>query len=93
MSAFTWIIVALVAFDALMLACFFWMMKTRPPLDRKGRLVTAAALSGFVFQAFLFFDGAILAVHLTTLAIIYAFLLVPLMFAGRTDESGSSEPS
>jgi hypothetical protein len=79
-TAFAWIVCGLIAFDALVLAIFFWFMRSRPALDRKGRIVTAAALSGFVFQAFLFFDGPIFYVHLATLAIMYTYLLMPVLF-------------
>jgi hypothetical protein len=78
MDTYSWILCGLAAFDVLIVASFFVVLRTQPFLDRKGRLVTAIALSGFVFHAFLFFEGAILAMQLAMLAVIYLGLaLVP----------------
>ena len=79
MSTYSWIVCGLAAFDALVVALFLLVLRSHPFLGRKGRVVTAIALSGFVFHAFLFFEGAILYLQLTTIAVIYiALALWPL---------------
>jgi len=50
----------LAAFDVLVVALVFLLLRSHPFLDREGRAVTAMALSGFVFHAVVFFEGAIL---------------------------------
>ncbi|MBA3315213.1 MAG: hypothetical protein M3552_07840 [Planctomycetota bacterium] len=91
MSFVAWLACGLAAFDIVLLLFLYWLQRTLPPLDRKGRLVTAAALSGFVFHAFLFFDGPLLFVQLAALAAIYAFLLAPLLFATTVDKPTSAD--
>ena len=71
MSTYSWIVCGLAAFDFLVVAVVFLLLRSHPFLDRKGRVITAIALSGFVFQAALFFEGAILYLQLATLAVIY----------------------
>ncbi len=92
MSVTAWLACGLGAFDVLILVAFYFMQKLRPPLDRRGRLVTAGALSGFVFHAFLFFEGPILYVHLAMLAVIYFWILMPLKSVD-TKERGVLNPS
>ena len=77
MSTYSWIVCGLATFDVLVVALVFLLLRSHF-LDRKGGLVTAIALSGFVFHALLFFDGAILYLQLATLAAIYfALALCP----------------
>ena len=56
------------------MALIFLLLRSHPSLDRKGRMGTAIALSGFVFHAVLFFEGGILYLQLATLALIYIAL-------------------
>jgi hypothetical protein len=55
-------------------ALFLLFLRAYLVLDRRGRVITAIVLSGFVFHAFLFFEGAILYLQLATLAVIYIAL-------------------
>jgi hypothetical protein len=73
-GAYFWIVSGLAAFDVLVVALFFLLLRSTPSLDRKVRMTTAIGLSGFVFHAVIFFTGAILYVQLATLAIIYIAL-------------------
>lgn len=91
MITYGWIVVGLVTFDALMIAFFVGMLKTLPPLNRQGRIVTAIAISGFVAHALMFFDGVILYVQLATLAIMYMLLLGPLLSTATADDGSSVE--
>jgi len=74
MSTYSWILVGLAAFDLLIVALVAFLLHSYPVLDRKGRMITAIALSGFVFHAVLFFEGAILFLQLAMLAVIYIAL-------------------
>ena len=78
MSTYSWIVCGLAAFDFLVVILVILLLRSHPFLDRKGRVITAIALSGFVFHAFLFFDGAFLYVQLATLAGIYMAFQVPI---------------
>jgi hypothetical protein len=73
-GTYYWIVVGLAAFDVLVVALVFLLLRSHRFLDRKGRLVRAIALSGFVFHAVVFFEGAILYLQLATLAVIYTAL-------------------
>jgi hypothetical protein len=73
-----WIVCGLAAFDVLVVALVFVLLRSYPFADRNGRMITAIALSGFIFHAVLFFEGAILYLQLATLAVIYfALALCP----------------
>ncbi len=71
MTTYSWIVCGLAAFDVVMVAMFFLLLRSQAFLDRKSRMITAIGLSPFVFHAFLFFESAILYVQLATLAVIY----------------------
>jgi hypothetical protein len=73
-STYSWIVCGLAAFDVLVVALVFLLLRSHPFLDRTGRMITAIALSGFVFHAVVFFKGAILYLQLATLAVIYVAL-------------------
>jgi hypothetical protein len=73
-GTYSWIVCGLAAFDVLVVALVLLLLRSHPFLDRKGRLITAIALSGFVFQAVACFEGAILYLQLATLAAIYVAL-------------------
>jgi hypothetical protein len=73
-STYSWIVCGLAAFDVVVVALVFLLLRSQPFLDCKGRTITAIALSGFVFHAVVFFEGAILYLQLTTLAVIYIAL-------------------
>jgi len=73
-STHSWIVCGLAAFDVLVVALVFLLLRSHPFLHRKGRMITAVALSGFVFHAVVFFEGAILYLQLATLAVIYIAL-------------------
>jgi hypothetical protein len=78
MSTYSWILCGLAAFEVLIVALFFVLLRSQSLLDRKGRTITAIALSGFVFHALLFFEGGILVVELAMLAALYLGLaLIP----------------
>jgi len=66
----------LAAFDVLVVAVVFVLLRWLAFVDRKTRMIMAIGLSGFVFHAFLFFEGAILSLQLATLAGIYFALAV-----------------
>ena len=78
MDTYSWIVLGLAAFDLLVVALIFLLIRSNAFVDRRGRMTTAIALSGFVFHAILFFEGTILYMQLATLAVIYFTLsLVP----------------
>jgi hypothetical protein len=74
MSTYAWIVCGLAAFEAVIVALFVLLLYSHPFLDRKGRITTGIALSGFIVHAVVFFEGAILIVQLATLALIYIAL-------------------
>jgi hypothetical protein len=77
-GTYSWIVCGLVAFDVLVVALVFLLLRSHSFPDRKSRVIMAIALSGFVFHAALFFEGAILYLQLATLAVIYfALALCP----------------
>jgi hypothetical protein len=71
MTTYSWIVVGLGAFDALILTLWFLILRSQVFPDRKNRVITGIALSGFVFHAVLFFEGPILYLQLATLVVIY----------------------
>jgi hypothetical protein len=73
-DTYSWIVCSLAAFDVVVVALIILLLRSHPMLDPKGRLVTAIALSGFIFHAVVFFEGAILYLQLATLAVIYIAL-------------------
>jgi hypothetical protein len=75
MTTYSWIVCGLAAFDTLLVVTLvFLLLRSHPFPNRKARMITAIALSGFVFHAFLFFEGAFLYLQLATLAVIYMAL-------------------
>jgi hypothetical protein len=68
MSTYAWIVTALAAFDLFMLGSAWILFRLDAPHDRRVLLPVACGLLGFVFHAVLFFDGAILALQLLTIA-------------------------
>ena len=74
MSTYSWIVCGLAAFDVFLVALLFLLLRSQPFLDRKGRVIMAIGLSGFVFHAAMFLEGAILYLQLATLAVIYIAL-------------------
>jgi hypothetical protein len=75
-STYSWIVCGLAAFDVLVVAVVFLLLRSYAVLDRKARLISAIGLSGFVFHAVVFCEGAILYLQLATLAGIYFALAV-----------------
>lgn len=63
-----WLVLALAAFDLLIVALVFISLRAYPPTNRRALIATGIGLSGFVFHAFLFFDGAVLILQLATIA-------------------------
>jgi hypothetical protein len=53
-----WLVVGLAAFDLMLVVAAYFQLRGYPPMDRRSLSVTGAGLAGFVFHAFLFFDGA-----------------------------------
>jgi hypothetical protein len=74
MSTYAWIVCGLAAFDVFVVALLVLLLRSYPFLDRKGRMIMGIGLSGFVFHAFMFFEGVILYLQLATLAVIYIAL-------------------
>jgi hypothetical protein len=71
MTTYHWIVCGLGVFDTMLLALWFVLLRSPAFRDRQTRVITAIALSGFIFHAVIFFEGAILYLQLTTLAGIY----------------------
>lgn len=88
MGTFSWIVCSLAAFDVLVVALVFLLVRSHAFLDRKGRMITSIALSGFVFHAVVFFEGAILYLQLATLSVIYITLALCPSKRQSTDNSG-----
>jgi len=58
----------------MLFAASYFQARSYPPMDRRALCVTGAGLAGFVFQAFLFFDGAFLILQLSTIASIFGIV-------------------
>jgi len=71
MDTYSWILCGLAAFDVLIVSVFFLLRHAFPVMDRQSCLIMAIAMSGFVFHAVLFFEGAILFLQLTLIAVLY----------------------
>jgi hypothetical protein len=89
LDTYSWIVCGLAAFDVLVVALVFLLLCSHPFLGRNGWLVTAIALSGFVFHAVVFFEGAILYLQLATLAVIYIALALCSSTRQSTDSARS----
>ena len=76
MGTYAWIVCGLAAFDALLVGMVILFLRSNLFPDRNGRVIIGIALSGFVFHAVMFFEGAILYMQLATLAAIYIALAV-----------------
>jgi hypothetical protein len=74
MSEYSWIVCGLAAFDVLVVALLLLLLRSASFLDSQTRLIMGIGLSGFVFHAFLFFEGPILYLQLATLTAIYLAL-------------------
>jgi hypothetical protein len=62
-----WPLVGLGAFDLVLLVVCYLGLRAYRPIDRRGVLPVALGLSGFVFHAFMFFQGAFLVLQLATI--------------------------
>ncbi len=60
------------AVDIAVVASLLLFLRLHPFPDRKSQMIAAIALSGFIFQALISFEGAILHVQLATIAAVYA---------------------
>jgi hypothetical protein len=67
-----WLVVGLAAFDLMLVVVAYFQLRGYPPMDRRSLSVTGAGLAGFVFHAFLFFDGAFLVLQLAANSGIFA---------------------
>jgi hypothetical protein len=74
MNTYTWIVVGLAAFDVSLLTLVFAYLRSHAPLDRRVLFPVVAGLIGFVFHAFLFFQGAILILQLATITTIFGLV-------------------
>lgn len=63
-----WLVVALASFDLLIVTLAYFQMRAYPPINSAALIATGAGLTGFVFHAFLFFDGAFLILQLATIS-------------------------
>lgn len=64
----TWLVPGLAGFDLILLALGYFLLRTYPPLGRTTLLAMGAGMAGFVFQAFLCFEGEYLILQLATIA-------------------------
>jgi hypothetical protein len=78
-----WLVMGLAAFDLMLIAVAYFQLRAYPPMDRHALSVTGAGLAGFVFHAFLFFEGAFLIVQLAAISGIFAICW--LQYLGRLD--------
>jgi hypothetical protein len=76
MTTYAWIVCGLGVFDALIVVLWLLFLRSQTFLDRKSRIVTGLALTGFIVHAVLFFEGLILYLQLAMLAVIYISLAV-----------------
>ena len=91
-STYSWIVCGLAAFDVFVVGLVFLLLRSQRFMDRKGRMATAIGLSGFVFHAIVFFEGAILYLQLATLAVIYIALALCPTKRQSTDSARSVDP-
>ena len=89
MSTYFLTIYGLAAFDVIIVALLFLCIRWQPVVDRKSRIPTAIALSGFVFHAFVFFEGTILYLQLVTIAAVMSMILAPWPFLRRSSGRGN----
>jgi hypothetical protein len=66
-----WLVVTLASFDLLIVTLAYFQMRAYPPINSAALIATGAGLAGFVFHAFLFFDGAFLILQLATISGIF----------------------
>jgi hypothetical protein len=80
MTTYSWIVCGLGAFDVMIVTLWLLDLRSQPSSDRKSRVVMVIAFgSVFIFHAVLFMEGAILYLHLATLAVIFiSWVLWPL---------------
>jgi hypothetical protein len=74
MNNYPWIVVGLAAFDVSLLTLVFLYLRSHATLDRRVLFPIAAGLIGFVFHAFLFFQGAILILQLATIVTLFGLV-------------------
>lgn len=71
------LILALGAFDLFLLALCYWTLRASAShITRRLLFPVGAGLAGFVFQAFMFFNGAFLFLQLATIAGIFGLFLM-----------------
>ena len=78
MNVYMWLVVGLGAFDAALLAMFYFGLRKYPNLNRGILFPVGAGMAGFVFHAFMFFNGAFLFVQLATIMGIFGIILLEL---------------
>ena len=76
MNIVTWLVIGLAAFDLGLCVVLYFMMRASTELNRSILLPVGAGMTGFVFHAFMFFNGAFLILQLATIATLFGIVLL-----------------
>jgi hypothetical protein len=75
MSTYSWLVTGLSAFDLGICLLLYLIVRASADLNRSVLLPVGAGMIGFAAHALMFFDGAFLAVQLSTLAVLFGIVL------------------
>ena len=76
MNIVTWLVIGLAAFDLVLCVVLYYVMRASKNLHRSILFPVGAGMAGFVFHAFLFFDGAFRIVQLATIIALFGIVLL-----------------
>jgi hypothetical protein len=62
-----WLVAGLSAFDLMIVSAAYFLLRTHPPMEGRALFAVGAGMAGFVFQAILCFEGAVLILQLATI--------------------------
>ena len=82
------IIAGLAGFDLFILTVLYFYLRSSS-MERRVLIPIGAGLAAFVFHAFVFFSGAILYLHLATLASVFVLCFVSAFSRSDGKKSGS----
>jgi hypothetical protein len=76
-NAYSGLLVGLATFDLFLLALCYWMLRaSAPDVTRRALFPVGVGMAGFVFHAFMFFEGGFLFLQLATCAGIFGLYLL-----------------
>ena len=63
----SWFVAGLSTFDLMIISSVYFLLRTHPPMEGRALFAVGAGMAGFVFQAILCFEGAVLILQLATI--------------------------